>query len=63
MKMIMPHSESVGMAVVVVGGTGGTTVKVAIALAVLLPLSVCKAPATSVLRKLPPFDAVTSTVA
>ena len=59
MKMIMPHSESVGTDV---GGMGGTTVKVAMAGRVLLPLLVCKASTGSVLRKLPPNGAVTFTV-
>ena len=36
------------------GGGGRTTVKVAMAGSVLLPLLVCKAPAASVLMKLPP---------
>lgn len=44
------------------GGGGGTTVKVALAAPLLLPLLVCKAPAGSVLVKVPLAAAVTLTV-
>jgi len=46
MKIIMPHSLSVGMGVV---GPAGLPVKVAMASAALLPRSVTKPPGSSVL--------------
>ena len=56
--MIIAHSESVGTLV----ATSDVTVKVALAGAALLPLSVTKPPAATVLTRLPAEAAVTSTL-
>ena len=59
MKIIIPHSLSVGTAV-----TAGAvlTLKLTAVETVLLPPLVCKVPTGTVLRWLPPIDAVTFTV-
>ena len=57
--MIIARPESAGAGC---AGTDGLTVNVTTAGAALVPWSVCKAPPTSVLRKLPARNAITSTV-
>jgi hypothetical protein len=60
MKIIMPHSLSVGIAAG--AETGGLLVKVEVVPAALLPWVVVKAPTPRVLKKLPAVATVTFTV-